>query len=54
VVDTTGRIVLKQNAIINKGLNNIVLDIHSLPSGNYILVSGDASIYLNKKIVVSR
>ncbi|MEO7045663.1 MAG: T9SS type A sorting domain-containing protein [Ferruginibacter sp.] len=54
LVDATGRIVLKQNAIINKGLNNIVLDIHSLPSGNYILVSSDASIYLNKKVIVSR
>ena len=54
IVDATGRVVIKQNAVIKQGNNNLVIDVHQLPSGKYILMSSDASIYLNKIFIVSR
>ncbi len=54
LIDASGKIVLKQTATIVNGVNNIILDIHNLASGNYILVSSDAALYLNKRIIVSR
>jgi hypothetical protein len=55
VIDATGRIVLRQsNTTINAGNNNILLDVHNLPAGDYILVSSDPSVYINQKFVIAR
>lgn len=55
VIDATGRVVYKlQNTTINVGNNNIQLDLHSLTAGEYILVSTDPSVYINKKFVIAR
>ncbi|WP_255154600.1 T9SS type A sorting domain-containing protein [Ferruginibacter sp. HRS2-29] len=55
VIDATGRIVLRQsNTIINAGSNNVLLDVHTLPAGEYILVSSDPSVYINQKFVIAR
>ena len=54
ILDASGRIVYKQSAVINKGVNNIQMDVRTLAAGEYILVSSDPSIILNKKIIISR
>ncbi|MEP6711079.1 MAG: T9SS type A sorting domain-containing protein [Ferruginibacter sp.] len=54
LIDATGKIVYKQQAVIARGNNNIVLDVHAIASGQYILTSSDPSIYINKKIIISR
>lgn len=55
VIDATGRVVYKlMNAVINTGSNNIQLDVHSLPAGEYILVSSDPSVYIRQKFIIAR
>ena len=54
ILDASGRIVYKQSAVINKGVNNIQMDVRTLAAGEYILVSSDPSIIINKKIIISR
>ena len=54
VVDVSGRIVRRVNTQINKGNNNIVLDVNSLPGGQYMLVSSDPSVIINNKFTIVR
>jgi hypothetical protein len=54
VLDMSGRIVLRTNTQINKGNNNIKLDVSQLPGGQYMLVSSDPTLLINKKFTVIR
>ena len=54
VLDMTGKIVQRTIIQINKGNNNIVLDINNLPGGQYLLVSSDPAVLINKKFTIVR
>ncbi|MFZ1533006.1 MAG: T9SS type A sorting domain-containing protein, partial [Chitinophagaceae bacterium] len=54
VLDMTGKIVQRTIIQINKGNNNIVLDINKLPGGQYLLVSSDPAVLINKKFTIVR
>ncbi len=54
VLDMTGKIVQRTIVQINKGNNNIVLDINNLPGGQYLLVSSDPAVLINKKFTIVR
>ncbi|MEI2740190.1 MAG: T9SS type A sorting domain-containing protein [Chitinophagaceae bacterium] len=54
ILDMSGRIVQRTSTQINKGNNNIKLDVSQLPGGQYMLVSSDASVMINKKFTVIR
>jgi hypothetical protein len=40
VFDLAGRMILSQNAVLTKGLNNIALDVNTLSSGTYLVKMG--------------
>jgi Secretion system C-terminal sorting domain len=40
IFDLAGRIILSQNAVLTKGLNNIALDVNTLSSGTYLVKMG--------------
>ncbi len=54
VVDINGRMVSRTFTQINKGNNNIILDVTKLPAGQYVLTSSDPSIIINRKFTVLR
>ena len=54
VVDVSGRIVNRTTTQVNKGNNNIVLNLDHLPAGQYMLVSSDPAITINKKFTIIR
>jgi Secretion system C-terminal sorting domain len=54
VVDINGRIVSRTVTQINKGNNNIILNVSQLPAGQYMLISSDPSIIINRKFTVLR
>ena len=54
VVDINGRTVSRTVTQINKGNNNFILNVSSLPGGQYILTSSDPSIIINRKFTVLR
>jgi Secretion system C-terminal sorting domain len=54
IVDINGRIVNRTVTQINKGNNNIILNVSQLPGGEYMLTSSDPSIIINRKFTVLR
>jgi hypothetical protein len=54
IVDMNGRMVSRTFAQINKGNNNIILNVSNLPGGQYLLTSSDPSIIINRKFTVLR
>jgi hypothetical protein len=52
IIDATGRMVKTITAQINKGKNNIHLDISSLSQGQYFIISNEPSKIVNKKFTV--
>lgn len=54
IVDINGRTVSRTVTQINKGNNNITLNVSQLPGGEYILSSSDPSIIINRKFTVIR
>jgi hypothetical protein len=54
IVDISGRIVSRTATQINKGNNNIILNVNELPGGQYVLTSSDPSIIINRKFTVMR
>lgn len=54
VLDINGRTISRTATQINKGNNNIILNVSELPGGQYILTSSDPSIIINKKFTVLR
>ena len=54
ILDMSGRIMSRTVTQVNKGNNNIVLQVNDLPGGQYMLVSSDASIIINQKFTVIR
>ena len=52
IVDVSGRIVSRTNTQVNKGNNNIILNVDNLPAGQYMLVSSDPSVVINKKFMI--
>jgi hypothetical protein len=54
VIDMSGRVVKRQAAVINNGSTNITINVSSLPAGEYILISSDKTIVLNKKFTIAR
>lgn len=54
VLDMSGRIVKRQAAVINNGSTNITINVSALPAGEYILISSDRTILLNKKFTIAR
>ena len=54
ILDMSGRIMSRTVAQVNKGNNNIVLQVNDLPGGQYMLVSSDASLVINQKFTVIR
>lgn len=54
VVDVSGRIVNRTTTQVNKGNNNFVLNLEHLPAGQYMLVSSDPAITINKKFTIIR
>lgn len=54
IVDINGRIVNRTVTQINKGNNNITLNVSQLPGGEYMLTSSDPSLIINRKFTVIR
>lgn len=54
ILDMNGRIVKQMRTNINNGNTNIIIDVNSLPQGEYMLMSSDPSVRINKKFVVAR
>ncbi len=54
ILDVTGRIVKRIPAMVNKGNNNIILDVQSLLPGDYVLLSSEKTITINKKFSIIR
>ncbi len=54
IIDINGRTVSRTVTQINKGNNNIILNVSELPAGQYLLTSSDPSIIINKKFTVLR
>lgn len=54
VVDISGRIVQKNMNTINPGNNNIVINVSSLPAGQYLLVSTNPDLKIDKKFTILR
>jgi hypothetical protein len=54
ILDMNGRIVRRNTTEIRTGNNNIRMDVSVLAAGEYILVSSDPSILINKKFTVVR
>ncbi|MGB3005930.1 MAG: T9SS type A sorting domain-containing protein, partial [Chitinophagaceae bacterium] len=54
ILDVNGRIVQRINTQINKGNNNIVLNVSGLPAGQYLLSGSDPSVLINKKFTIIR
>jgi Secretion system C-terminal sorting domain len=41
IFDLAGRMILSQNAVLTKGLNNITVDVNTLSSGTYLVKMGN-------------
>ncbi len=54
IVDMAGKTVHRVPTQINSGNNNINLNVANLPAGQYMLVSGDPAIEINKKFTIMR
>jgi hypothetical protein len=54
IIDVSGKIVQRTLAVINQGNNNIVLNVSGLPAGQYILVSVDSGLRIDKKFTILR
>ena len=54
ILDMNGKMVKQMRTNINNGNTNIVIDVNSLPQGEYMLMSSDPSVRINKKFVVAR
>jgi Secretion system C-terminal sorting domain len=47
VFDLAGRMILSQNAVLTKGLNNIALDVHTFSAGTYLVkMGGEMSLFV--------
>jgi hypothetical protein len=54
ILDMNGRAVKQLRTNINNGNTNIIIDVNSLPQGEYMLMSTDPSVRINKKFVIAR
>jgi len=54
ILDINGRSLRRVAVQINKGNNNIQLNVSNLPAGQYMLVGSDPSIQINKKFTIIR
>jgi hypothetical protein len=54
ILDVSGKIVKQTRTNINNGNTNIIIDVNSLPQGEYMLMSTDPSVRINKKFLVAR
>ncbi len=54
IMDMNGRTVRRTTTQINKGNNNIILNIIDLSVGQYMLISSDPSIIINKRFTIAR
>jgi hypothetical protein len=54
ILDLNGRAVKQLRTNINNGNTNIIIDVNSLPQGEYMLMSTDPSVRINKKFVIAR
>ncbi|TMI64784.1 MAG: T9SS type A sorting domain-containing protein [Bacteroidetes bacterium] len=54
ILDLNGRTVKQLRTNINNGNTNIIIDVNSLPQGEYMLMSTDPSVRINKKFVIAR
>jgi len=54
ILDMNGRIVKQMRTVINNGNTNIIIDVNSLPQGEYMLMSTDPSVRITKKFTVAR
>jgi hypothetical protein len=54
IIDMSGKTVSRIPTQVNSGNNTINLNVANLPAGQYILVSSDATLQLNKKFTILR
>jgi hypothetical protein len=54
ILDMNGRVIKQLRTNINNGNTNIIIDVNSLPQGEYMLMSTDPSVRITKKFTVAR
>lgn len=54
VIDMNGKVVYRASAQLNPGNNNIAINVSALPGGQYILMSTDPGIKIDKKFTILR
>jgi hypothetical protein len=54
ILDMNGRMIKQIRTNINNGNTNIIIDVNSLPQGEYMLMSTDPSVRITKKFTVAR
>jgi hypothetical protein len=52
VIDVSGKVVYSVKASLNKGITNILIPTQQLPGGQYVLVSADPTLQIQKKFTV--
>ncbi len=54
IYDMRGRLVQSQSATLNRGANNITINVAGLAGGQYILRSSNGALTINKKFTIAR
>jgi hypothetical protein len=54
ILDMNGRVVKQIRTNINNGNTNIIIDVNTLPQGEYMLLSTDPAVRITKKFTIAR